>query len=36
VIAPQNFIGTETVFVFIDDDRGNNEECLQFNIQYTD
>lgn len=34
VIAPQSVPGTDILFVFINDEKGKNEECLQFTCNY--
>lgn len=34
VLAPSSVPGTDVVFCFVNDEKGKNEECLQFNIQY--
>jgi hypothetical protein len=34
LVRPQAHSGTDTVFIFINDEQGKNEECLQFNITW--
>jgi len=34
VIQAQDTPGTDVIFIFINDEQGNNEECLQFNVHY--